>query len=196
MAEVETSGPDFYSEWLARGNVGTFADMLNSVFSRGTSFVANGQYMTLAQLLSSFPASSAVDGMYANVSNLFNGTSTSATGGVKEVVRCRYDAANNQYRWVPQRLDFNMAMPMTGGTVTLMPLVTPPTIRLVGTLAGNLNILPDATNAWVGLRWRTVQNSTLGLFTTAITNLIGSNITLMGNTQRDVDYGSTGYYAT
>jgi hypothetical protein len=185
MAEVETSGP-------------TIADVMSMIAANSAlSFVGGGAQMTLADLMANFPASADTVGKYANISNLFNGVSMSAAGGLQEVVRCRYDANANAYRWTPQRpTDYSISLASTGGTINLTPLVTPPTVRFAGTLTGNLTILPVVTNAWVGLRWRTVQASVLGLFVTTVTNLIGSNLTLLGNTQKDIDYTSAGYFST
>lgn len=157
------------------------------------NFVAGGSYITLQQLYTNYPASATYDGMYANISNLYNGVSLSAAGGLKEVVRCRYDIANNTYSWTEQRPNWNVASASTGGTITLIPLVTPPTIRLTGTLLGNLTVTPSTTNAYVGQKFKVIQNSTLGLFATSLTGLIGSNITLLGNTVQEIEYMSNGW---
>lgn len=158
-------------------------------------FVGNSNItpITLATLYASYPASSTYNGYYARVSNLFNGTSTSAAGGLDELVRCRYDVTNATYSWQPQRPEYNLTSSSTSGTITLTPLVSPPTLRLAGTLIGNLTVTPSTTNAYIGQRFRVIQNSTLGLFTTSITGLIGSNITLLGNNVQDLEYTITGW---
>lgn len=189
MAEVSTAG-------LSQAEV-----LALIAANTALSFVNGGTPITLANLMTNYPAGSAYANKYAVVSNLYNGVDLATAGGVQEVVRCRYDVTNNAYRWIPQRQDYSITRAETGvlgstTNVNLIPLVTPPTVRLSGTLLGALNIVPDVTNAWVGLRWRTIQNSTLGVFVTTITNLIGSNVTLLGNTTRDIDYTAAGYYTT
>lgn len=180
---------------MAEGSVTglSVADVL-ALISANTalSFVNNGQYQTLAQLLTNFPAGAAYNGLYANVSDLFHNGSPGA-GGVREVLRCRQDVTNGSYAWTVQREAYNAAMAPTAGTVNLTPLITPPTVRLTGTLLGNLTITPSTTNAYVGLRQRVIQNSTLGLFVTNITGLLGSNITLLGNTVQDLEYTINGW---
>ncbi len=158
-----------------------------------TSFVGGGNAMTISDLMANFPASAAYRGLYARVNNLYNNVSTTAAGGVDDIVRCRFDVVNNTYRWVPQREAFNVAIAPTSGTTTLLPLVTPPTVRLTGTLLGNLTINPSATNAYVGQVFQVIQNSTLGLFVTTITGLLGSNVTLLGNTSQLFEFTSTGW---
>jgi hypothetical protein len=158
-----------------------------------TQFVANGAPMTIADLMANYPPSASVAGLYARVTNLYNNVSTSAAGGLDEILRCRFDATNNSYRWMPQRPDYNTVAAATGGTVTLTPLVTPPTVRLTGTLLGNLSITASTVNAYIGQRFNVIQNSTLGLFATTITGLIGSNITLLGNTVQLIEYTSGGW---
>lgn len=149
--------------------------------------------MTIADLMTNFPPSVTYRGLYARVSNLYNNIGTASTGGVDDIVRCRLDVTNNTYRWVPQREAFNVSIAPTGGTASLIPLVTPPTVRLTGTLLGNLTITPSSTNAYVGQVFQVIQNSTLGLFATTITGLIGSNITLLGNSTQQFEFTSSGW---
>lgn len=158
-----------------------------------TSFVGGGTAMTISDLMTNFPPAAGYKGLYARVSNLYNNVSMSAAGGVDDIVRCRFDVVNNVYRWVPQREAFNVSIAPTGGTTTLTPLITPPTVRLAGTLLGNLTINPSPTNAYVGQVFQVIQNSTLGLFVTTITGLIGSNVTLFGNTAQLFEYTATGW---
>lgn len=157
-----------------------------------TSFVSTTP-MTINDLLTNYPAQASRAGQYARVSNLFNGASAVASTGVDEIVRCRYDAANAVYRWVPQREAYNISMPATNGTASLLPLVTPPTIRFTGTLVGALTVTPSATNAYIGQRFTVIQNSTLGVFATTITGLIGSNLTLLGGATQDLEYTANGW---
>lgn len=165
------------------------ADMI----AAGSNFVAGGSAMSIADLMANYPAGIAYKGQYARVNNLYNGTSAAATGGLDDVLRCRFDDTNSVYRWVPQREAFNLTMSPTSGSTTLTPLVTPPTIRLAGTLLGNLSVSPLATNAYIGQKFTVIQNSTLGLFVTQITGLIGSNLTLLGNTAQELEYTATGW---
>lgn len=156
-----------------------------------SSYVASGLVLTVATLLASYPPSATYQGWYARVSDLFN---NGAAGGVDEILRCRYDGTN--YRWVPQRESFVGTSAQTSGTVTLSPLVTPPTLRLTGTLLGNTTVSPSATNAYLGQRYRVIMNGTLGIFAATITGLLGSNLTLLGNTVKDIEYGPTGWFAS
>jgi hypothetical protein len=165
----------------------------NAIAGLPTSFVGGGTAMTIADLMTNFPPAVAYKGLYARVNNLYNNVGTATAGGVDDIVRCRFDAANGVYRWVPQREAFNVSITPTGGTTTLTPLVTPPTVRLAGTLVGNLTINPLVTNAYVGQVFQVIQNSTLGLFVTTITGLLGSNVTLLGNTSQLFEYTATGW---
>lgn len=149
-----------------------------------TSFVTNDM-MTVAQLHANYPPSASNAGLYGRVSDLW--------GSVDDVMRCRFDGAN--YRWVPQRDSFVGTSAAASGTVNILPLVTPPTLRLTGTLLGNMSVAPSSTNAYIGQRQTVVMNGVLGLFAATITNLIGSNITLLGGGSRDLQYGPTGWFA-
>lgn len=175
-------------------NADQVTQMINTALaSAPTSFVANGTSMNISDLMANFPAGATYTGRYARVSNLYNNVSTASAGGVDDIVRCRFDATNNIYRWVPQREAFNVSITPTAGTTTLIPLVTPPTVRLAGTLLGNLTITPSATNAYVGQVFEVIQNSTLGLFLTTVTGLLGSNLTLLGNTTQQFEYTAQGW---
>lgn len=74
------------------------------------------------------------------------------------------------------------------------PLVTAPTLRATGTLLGNLSFSMASTNAYIGQRQRIYMQGVLGIFAASITGLIGSNLTLLGNTYKDVEYGPTGWF--
>lgn len=170
------------------------ADVLSMIAANSAlSFVNGGQPMTLDALLTNYPAGASYAGQYANVTNLFNGVSTTASGGVREVLRCRQDITNGLYSWTVQREGWNTSTAMTGGTLIAMPLITAPTVRLTGTLIGNITINASPTNAYVGQRFRIIQNSTLGLFVTTITGLLGSNLNLLGNTVQDLEYTIGGW---
>ena len=159
-------------------------------YIRTVRYVNGGVFQTVAQLLANFPAGAAYADLYANVTDLYN---NGTANGIREVLRCRYDVLNSAYRWIPQRQEFNRSVASTGGAVPLTPLVTAPTIILNGSLISNITMTPTATNAWVGQRYRIVQNSLLGLFITQITGLIGSNITLLGNTEAILEYTAGGW---
>lgn len=188
MADASTSGPDFFSEWLARGNVGSFTDMLNAVFAKvATNFVANATSMTVANLIANYPPSASTVGMYARVTDLY--------GSVDDIMRCRFDGTN--YRWVPQRESYVGTTAAQSGAVPIVPLVTPPTFRLTSSsLLANLSFVPSSVNAYIGQRQRIIMPSTINLtlYTAQITGLIGSNVSLLAGNTRDIEYGATGWF--
>lgn len=184
MAEIDNQGP----------TVDQVQQMINSAMATiPTSFVGGGTPMNIQDLMTNFPASATHSGKYARVSNLYNNSSMTSSGGVDDIARCRFDVTNNTYRWVPQREAYNIAITPTSGTTTLTPLVTPPTVRLTGTLLGNLTITPSSTNAYIGQVFEVIQNSVLGLFVTQITGLVGSNLTLLGGATQQLEYTSAGW---
>lgn len=140
---------------------------------------------TVASLISTYPPSSTYLGQYARVSDLY--------GAVDDIMRCRYDGT--AYRWVPQRPAFSGTNAATSGAVTITPLVTPPTLRLTGTLLGSMTITPSSTNAFVGMQQRVVMEGVLGVFTATITGLLGSNLTLLGGNAKIIEYSPTGWFA-
>lgn len=148
---------------------------------------SNTSPLTLDDLLTKYPASVQYLGQYARVSNLYS--------SIDDVMRCRYDGTN--YRWVPQREAFAGNDPTTSGSVSLIPLFTPPTLRMVApALVGNVTVSAASINAYVGQRFRVIvpSNMNLGVLTMQITGLIGSNITLLAGNTRDIEYGSTGWF--
>ncbi len=151
-----------------------------------TTFVNDGVPQTVSQLMAAYPASASTFGLYARVSDLY--------GSVDDIMRCRFDGAN--YRWVPQREAYSGTTAATSGTVNITPLVTPPTLRAVGNLLGNVSFAPSATNAYVGMRQRIYVTGVLGIFTATITGLIGSNLTILGGSFRDIEYGPTGWFGS
>ncbi len=167
---------------------------ITALGSQVKPFVADGAYLTVAQLHASYPPSATYANMSANVSDLYNNGVTGK--GIQEVMNCRPDITNGVYKWVPRRSDFNIVITSSGGNVTLTPLVTPPTIILTGTLTSSQTITPLSTNAFVGMKQRIIQNSTLGLFTSTITGLIGSNVALVGNATKDIEYGVVGWFVS
>lgn len=150
-----------------------------------TTFVTSTP-MTVANLISTYPPSATYSGLYARVTDLY--------GSVDDIMRCRYDGTN--YRWVPQREAFSGTTAATSGSVNIVPLVTPPTLVVTGTLLGNISFTPSTTNAYIGQRQRIYMTGILGLFTATITGLLGSNLTLLGNTYKDIEYRSGGWFGT
>lgn len=184
MAEISGSGVSFdqVTQMIA-----------DAIAGLPITFVNGGSAMTIDALMTSYPPGVAYMNKFAQVSNLYNGTSLTAAGGINDTVKCRFDVANNVYRWVPQREAFNIAMAPVSGTTTLAPLVAPPTVRLTGTLVGNLTVTPSATNAYIGQKFTIIQNSTLGLFVTSIAGLVGSNLTLLGNNTQELEFTNIGW---
>ena len=141
--------------------------------------------MTVAQLLSNYPAGASYLGRYARVSDLY-GTSD-------EIMRCCVSAG--QYYWRPQRTDFaGPSVTTTGGSMTLTPLVSPPQMRVVGTLLGALTITPSTTNVWPGCQFEITMNGTLGLFLATVTGLLGGNQLIAAGSTRRIIYGMDGFY--
>lgn len=166
-------------------------EILNLIAANSALSFVQTAAMTVTQLLANFPAGPAYAGMYARVTDLYN--NGVAGQGIDEVLRCRYNVTNGEYRWQPQRESFNVPVASGGGSISLIPLVTPPSIRLSGTLTVGLTITPQAGNAYIGQKFRIIQNSTLGVFVTQITGLLGSNITLLGGGISDLEYTSGGW---
>jgi len=164
------------------------ADGLNNPPVIPTSFVGDGNYMTVADLLATFPASSQYRGNYARVSDLW--------GGVQTVMICEGDASG--YYWRPQRTDYAPApMAMTSGTLSLIPLVTAPVVNLTGTLLGTVNVTPSSANVWPGATFTVSSNSILGLFGINLTGLVGGGtVPLLSGGIRTLTYFSgTGWKA-
>lgn len=154
------------------------------IASSGTSFVQGAQTMTVADLMANYPAGSGLVGMYARVTDLY--------GSVDDIMRCRFDGVN--YRWVPQRESYNGTNAATSGSVTITPLVSPPTLRFVSTLLGNITTNMSVTNAYIGQRQRIISNGALGLFGFTVAGLVGSNVSLLTGGVKDFEYGPTGWF--
>lgn len=175
----------------------TVATMIaNAIAALPTSFVNNGAPMNINTLLTSFPAGASYNGLYARVNNLYNNSGVSAVGGIDDIVRCRWDETQQVYRWVPQREAYNGVTTATGGTVTLTNLVTAPTIRATGSLLSTLNFQPSATNAYLGQKYRIVNNATLNLLTVNVIGLIGANVLILGGGSGSMEYGPSGWFST
>lgn len=153
-----------------------------------TAFVNSGGEQSVADLLANFPANAANQFKYARVSDLW--------GSVRTIMICERDASG--YYWRPQRTDYAPApVPMTTGTMTLLPLVTAPVINLTGTLLGNISVTPSAVNAWPGATFTVTSNSVLGLFGINLTGLVGGGtVPLLSGGIRTLTYFSgTGWKA-
>lgn len=153
----------------------------NASFVGGTATAPT----TVANLISTFPPSATYMGQYARVLDLY--------GSVDDIMRCRFDGV--AYRWIPQRPSFSGIAANTGGTISIVPLVTPPSLRLTGTLLGNMSVVPSSVNAYVGQQQRVVMEGGLGLFTASITGLLGSNLTLLGGGSKLIEYSPTGWFS-
>jgi hypothetical protein len=153
-----------------------------------TSFVGGGTPMLVADLLTNFPAGSATLFKYARVTDLW--------GSAQSVMICERDASG--YYWRPQRTDYAPApVAMTGGGMTLTPLVTAPVINLTGTLASAITLTPSAANVWPGATFTVTSNSILGIFGITIAGLVGGGtIPLLSGGIRTLTYFSgTGWKA-
>jgi hypothetical protein len=152
------------------------------------AFVNGGNEMSVASLLSTFPAGSAYQFKYARVNDLW--------GSVRTIMICEQDASG--YYWRPQRTDYAPApVSMTGGSMTLTPLVTAPVINLTGTLSSAITLTPANTNVWPGATFTVSSNSVLGVFGISISGLTGGGtVPLLSGGIRTITYFSgTGWKA-
>lgn len=111
-------------------------------------------------------------------------------------VICEQDASG--YHWRPQRTDYAPApLTMTGGSMTLTPLVTAPVINLTGTLSSAITLTPANTNVWPGAMFTVSSNSVLGVFGISIAGLTGGGtVPLLSGGIRTLTYFSgTGWKA-
>lgn len=152
------------------------------------AFVNGGNEMSVASLLSTFPAGSAYQFKYARVNDLW--------GSVRTIMICEQDASG--YYWRPQRTDYAPTpVSMTGGSMTLTPLVTAPVINLTGTLSSAITLTPANTNVWPGATFTVSSNSVLGVFGISISGLTGGGtVPLLSGGIRTITYFSgTGWKA-
>lgn len=147
-----------------------------------TSFVNNGSEMTVAALLRDYPAGADTLFKYARVSDLW--------GSARSIMICERDASG--FYWRPQRTDYAPApIAMSGGNMTLIPLVSAPVINITGTLLGSINITPSSTNVWPGATFTVSSNSILGLFGINLTGLVGGGtVPLLSGGIRTLTYFS------
>lgn len=153
-----------------------------------TSFINDGAYMLVNDLLTNFPAAAQYRGNYARVSDLW--------GGVQTVMICEGDASG--FYWRPQRTDYAPApIAMASGSLTLIPLVTAPIVNLTGTLTGTINVTPASTNVWPGASFTVSSNSVLGLFGINLTGLVGGGTVplLSGGVKTMTYFSGTGWRA-
>lgn len=153
-----------------------------------TSFVANGAPMLIADLLANYPAGASNLFKYARVTDLW--------GTARSVMICEQDSSG--YYWRPQRTDYAPApVSMTGGNMTLTPLVTAPVINLTGTLSSAITLTPSNTNVWPGATFTVSSNSVLGIFGISISGLTGGGtVPLVSGGIRTITYFSgTGWKA-
>lgn len=144
------------------------------------AFVNGGAEQTITSLLANFPAGAANAFKYARVNDLW--------GSVRTIMICEQDASG--YYWRPQRTDYAPApVSMTGGAMTLTPLVTDPFINLTGTLASAITLTPSNTNVWPGASFTVTSNSVLGLFGITIAGLVGGGtVPLLSGGIRTITY--------
>lgn len=148
-----------------------------------TAFVNNGGYQTVANLLSNYPAGVTYLGMYARVNDLW--------GSVRTVMVCEYDGTS--YYWRPQRTDYATANSSTGGSISLTPLITSPTVIFTGTLGLGMTVTPSATNAWPGAQFEIISNGILGVFSINISGLLGGALPLVAGGRRILTYTAAGW---
>lgn len=182
-------------DWMARGLANrlltslsdyvpltTLTQYVKTVDLPPTSFVSTTP-MTVASLLSTYPAGSTYLGKYARVTDLY--------GNVDEIMRCSSDGST--YYWRPQRADYAISNASTSGTVSLSPLVTPPQIFLIGSLVGNVTITPSSTNAWPGAQFTVTAAGALNLFSINISGLVGASVPLLTGSSKVLTYTASGW---
>lgn len=170
MADQFALSPGVTPEQMAQA----IADAIAALPAAATAFVANGAYMPVNTLLSTYPAGPAYMGQYARVNDLW--------GSVRTVMTCEYDGS--LYYWRPQRTDYATRNSSTSGSVSLVPLLTSPQLTLNGTLLGAMTITPSITNAWPGAQFEIINNGVLGLFGINIAGLLGGTLPLLAGGRR------------
>ncbi len=176
---------------MAELQSGVTIDQVQAMIAAAPSavaFVNGGAEQTVASLLANFPAGAAYQFKYARVSDLW--------GSVHSIMICEQDASG--YYWRPQRTDYAPPpVAMTGGAMTLTPLVTAPFINLTGTLSSAITLTPSATNVWPGAAFTVTSSSVLGVFGITIAGLVGGGtVPLVSGGIRTITYLSgTGWKA-
>lgn len=144
---------------------------------------------TVANLISTAPCNSGRVAMYAVVSDLWaNGSSSNNTN---EVMRC--GNTGTLYYWLPVRANAAQTSSCSG-TMTLTPLVTPPTlVCTAGALLSALTFSLSSTNAYCGeVMNLSTTLLTLNLNTITLTGLIGGTSKLLGVGGYQAVYTCTG----
>ncbi len=100
-----------------------FAQMQEAI-AQTPRFIAP-DILTVDTLLVTYPANQARRGMYARVSDY--------GGYVDRVLRCDYFADLDYHQWVPVLAEYGRAIQLTGD-MTLLPLKSPTSVVLTGTL--------------------------------------------------------------
>lgn len=149
-----------------------------------TAFVS-ATPMTVADLLTTYPASAGLLGKYARVTDLY--------GAADEVMRCSSNGTS--YYWRPQRTDYAITNTATSGAITLTPLLSAPQQFFTGTLLGNMTATPSSTNAWPGAQFTLTMNGVLGLFSLTVNGLIGSSVPILTGATRVFTYTAAGWRA-
>lgn len=174
----------------------TAADMFANVMGAKVVFVSSVA-MNMADLHTNFPPSAANAGLYARVNNLFNGTSLAAVGGITDNMLCRYDQTNGAYRWVPLRSEYNVTITTPGTSIPIIPLVTPPTIRIKASITASITFPTSTANGYVGEKKKIIVDGSLGaLLTMTVNGLIGGNSALLGNAFKDLELAAGGWFAS
>jgi hypothetical protein len=151
-----------------------------------TSFVNNGAAQSVASLLTNYPAGAANLYKYARVNDLW--------GNTNSIMIC--EAEGSTYYWRPTRTDYASASSAQSGTVTLTPLVTPPTLYLTGALTSNLTVNMSATNAWPGAQFEVISTGVLNLFGITLGGLIaGGTVPILQGARKLVTYTTSGWRA-
>lgn len=131
---------------------------------------------TVASLISTQPCAASLLGQYGVVSDLF-----SSAGGTNESMRC--GKTGTFFYWQPVRANYAATSTATGGTVTLTPLVTSPTLLMSGTLTSALTISLSTTNAYCGEEFNiSTTGIALNLFGITLSGLLGGLTKTLGLT--------------
>lgn len=93
---------------------------------------------------------------------------TDLWGDCRDVVKA-FKSGSSAY-WRPTNA-YSKPVTVTGGTFTIMPLVTPSSIFMTGTLTANLLVSISTTRAWPGQEQFIGYDGTLGLFGIQIAGL-------------------------
>lgn len=178
-------GDSVYSgDFASKASLDALSAQLTSMSGSVPQFVGAGP-MTVASLLSTYPADFSLLGKYARVTDLY--------GSADEVMRCSSNGTS--YYWRPQRSDYAVTNTNTSGAITLTPLLSAPQQFFTGTLLGNMTATPSATNAWPGAQFTLTMTGVLGLFSLNVNGLIGNAVPILTGSTRTFTYTSAGWRA-